>query len=85
MTFQNLGNQREDPKTFKREGTKKVTTSFFHNNPGRDEAMLSNAGGKMFSENLHPNCQLSIDKEQRYFQMFTVWAHFAAKLLGDTH
>lgn len=46
---------------------KKVTTRLFHNT-GRDEAMLSNCEGKMLSENLHPNCQLSINEEQRYFR-----------------
>lgn len=59
LKFQNLGNQGEDPKSFKRK-KKKVRNSFSEHS-GSKEAMLSNSEGKNVSHLrvLHPD-QLSI-------------------------
>jgi len=83
VKFQAIENQREDLKHFERKGKKKkVKTSFSHNSES-DEGMLSNSEGKMFSNSefyTQPANQLSINEEQRHFQVFTVCVPFSRKL-----
>ena len=87
VKFQAIENQREDLKHFERKGKKKVTTSFSHNSE-RDEGIPSNSEGKMFSNSefyTQPANQLSINEEQRHFQVFIFCVPFSRKLLvgGD--